>query len=54
MSSVFLAFVSSPDVIAKMFGAGLGAAILIISLEGYLVEGVDGRGGEPEPAPAQA
>jgi RND superfamily putative drug exporter len=29
MSSVFLAFVSQPDVIGKMFGVGLGLAILI-------------------------
>lgn len=29
MSSVFLAFVSQPDVVAKMFGIGLGFAILI-------------------------
>ena len=29
MASVFLAFVSQPDVIAKMFGLGLGLAILI-------------------------
>jgi RND superfamily putative drug exporter len=29
MSSVFLAFVTQPDVIAKMFGLGLGLAILI-------------------------
>jgi RND superfamily putative drug exporter len=29
MSSVFLAFVSQPDVVAKMFGLGLGLAILI-------------------------
>ncbi len=29
MSSVFLAFVSQPDVIAKMFGLGLGVAILV-------------------------
>ncbi|MDO8213313.1 MMPL family transporter [Conexibacter sp. CPCC 206217] len=29
MASVFLAFVSQPDVVAKMFGVGLGLAILI-------------------------
>src|SRR6185295_16408027 len=29
MASVFLAFVTQPDVIAKMFGLGLGLAILI-------------------------
>jgi RND superfamily putative drug exporter len=29
MSSVFLAFVSTPDTISKMFGVGLGLAILI-------------------------
>src|SRR5687768_11024996 len=29
MSAVFLAFVSQPDVIGKMFGVGLGLAILI-------------------------
>jgi putative drug exporter of the RND superfamily len=29
MSAVFLAFVTQPDVIAKMFGVGLGLAILI-------------------------
>lgn len=29
MSSVFLAFASQPDVVAKMFGVGLGFAILI-------------------------
>jgi putative drug exporter of the RND superfamily len=29
MAAVFLAFVSQPDVIGKMFGLGLGAAILI-------------------------
>ena len=29
MASVFLAFVSQPDVIGKMFGVGLGLAILI-------------------------
>lgn len=29
MSSVFLAFVTQPDVVAKMFGVGLGLAILI-------------------------
>ncbi len=29
MSSVFLAFVSQPDIIGKMFGLGLGLAILI-------------------------
>jgi putative drug exporter of the RND superfamily len=29
MSAVFLAFVSTPDVISKMFGIGLGLAILI-------------------------
>ena len=29
MSAVFLAFVTQPDVIAKMFGLGLGLAILI-------------------------
>ncbi len=29
MSSVFMAFVTQPDVIAKMFGLGLGLAILI-------------------------
>lgn len=78
MASVFLAFVTQPDVIAKMMGLGLGAAILIdvlfvrlvicpavvtllgdrawwlpswldrilpnISLEGHLVEGIDGNG----------
>ena len=78
MASVFLAFVTQPDVIAKMMGLGLGAAILIdvlivrlvispavctllgdrawwlpgwldrllpnLSLEGHLVQGVDGNG----------
>jgi RND superfamily putative drug exporter len=29
MASVFLAFVTQPDVIAKMMGLGLGLAILI-------------------------
>src|ERR671916_2352865 len=29
MSSVFLAFTTQPDVIGKMFGVGLGLAILI-------------------------
>lgn len=29
MASVFLAFVSQPDVVAKMFGLGLGVAILV-------------------------
>jgi RND superfamily putative drug exporter len=29
MSGVFLAFVSQPDVIGKMFGVGLGLAIII-------------------------
>ena len=29
MASVFLAFISGPDVIIKMFGLGLGVAILI-------------------------
>jgi RND superfamily putative drug exporter len=29
MSSVFLAFATQPDVVAKMFGVGLGLAILI-------------------------
>jgi RND superfamily putative drug exporter len=29
MASVFLAFVSQPDIIGKMFGLGLGLAILI-------------------------
>jgi RND superfamily putative drug exporter len=29
MAAVFLAFVSQPDVIGKMFGLGLGLAILI-------------------------
>lgn len=82
MASVFLAFVTQPDVIAKMMGLGLGAAILIdvvivrlvispavvtllgdrawwlpewmdrilpnISLEGHLVQGVDGNGLEAE------
>jgi putative drug exporter of the RND superfamily len=77
MSSVFLAFVSQPDIIGKMFGVGLGLAILIdvlivrmviapavvtllgdhawwlpkwldrilpnVSLEGHLVESVDGK-----------
>jgi RND superfamily putative drug exporter len=77
MASVFLAFVTQPDVIGKMMGLGLGLAILIdvlvvrlviapavvtllgdrawwlprwldrvlpnISLEGHLVEGVDGK-----------
>src|SRR5690606_31201219 len=77
MASVFLAFVTQPDVIGKMMGLGLGLAILIdvlvvrlviapavvtllgdrawwlprwldrvlpnISLEGHLVEGVDGN-----------
>ena len=81
MAAVFLAFVSQPDVIGKMMGLGLGAAILIdvlivrlvivpavvtllgdkawwlpgwldkilpnVSLEGHLVQGVDGRA-EPE------
>ncbi len=83
MASVFLAFISTDDVISKMFGLGLGAAILIdvilvrlviapavvtllgdrawwlpgwldrllpnISLEGHLVEAVDGDG-DREPA----
>ena len=78
MASVFLAFVTQPDVIAKMMGLGLGAAILIdvlmvrlviapavctllgdrawwlpgwmdrllpnLSLEGHLVQGLDGNG----------
>jgi len=77
MASVFLAFVTQPDVIAKMFGLGLGLAVLIdvlivrmviapavvtllgdkawwlpgwldrtlpnVSLEGHLVEGLDGK-----------
>jgi RND superfamily putative drug exporter len=77
MAAVFLAFVSQPDVIGKMMGLGLGAAILIdvlvvrlviapavvtllgdkawwlpgwldkllpnVSLEGHLVQGVDGK-----------
>lgn len=87
MAAVFLAFVSQPDVIGKMFGLGLGLAILIdvlivrlviapavvtllgdrawwlpswldrvlpnVSLEGHLVEGVDGPAepaAEREPA----
>jgi hypothetical protein len=29
MSAVFLAFVTTPDIISKMFGVGLGLAILI-------------------------
>jgi putative drug exporter of the RND superfamily len=29
MAAVFLAFVTQPDVIAKMFGLGLGLAVLI-------------------------
>jgi len=83
MSAVFLAFVSAPDVIGKMFGLGLGLAILIdvlivrlviapavvtllgdkawwlpgwldrilpnVSLEGHLVQGLDGKE-EPEVA----
>ncbi|NLT07567.1 MAG: MMPL family transporter [Solirubrobacterales bacterium] len=82
MASVFLAFVSQPDVIAKMMGLGLGLAILIdvlivrlviapavvtllgdrawwlpgwldrilpnVSLEGHLVEGVDGRAADAD------
>jgi RND superfamily putative drug exporter len=86
MSSVFLAFVSQPDIIGKMFGVGLGLAILIdvlfvrmviapavvtllghhawwlprwldrilpnVSLEGHLVENVDGKLAEEEPAKA--
>jgi RND superfamily putative drug exporter len=86
MSAVFLAFVSAPDVIGKMFGLGLGLAILIdvlivrlviapavvtllgdkawwlpgwldrilpnVSLEGHLVQGLDGKQEtEREPAP---
>ncbi|MDP2711152.1 MAG: MMPL family transporter [Solirubrobacteraceae bacterium] len=81
MASVFLAFVSQDDVIAKMMGLGLGLAILIdvvivrlviapavvmllgdrawwlprwmdrllpnVSLEGHLVEGIDGNGHDP-------
>jgi RND superfamily putative drug exporter len=77
MAAVFLAFVSQPDVIGKMMGLGLGAAILIdvlvvrlviapavvtllgdkawwlpgwldkilpnVSLEGHLVQGLDGK-----------
>jgi RND superfamily putative drug exporter len=77
MAAVFLAFVTQPDVIAKMMGLGLGLAILIdvlvvrlviapavvsllgdhawwlpkwldrilpnVSLEGHLVEGLDGK-----------
>jgi RND superfamily putative drug exporter len=77
MAAVFMAFVTQPDVIAKMFGLGLGLAILIdvlivrlviapavvtllgdrawwlpgwldrilpnISLEGHLVQGLDGK-----------
>jgi len=91
MASVFLAFVSQPDVIGKMFGVGLGLAILIdvlivrmvitpavvtllgdrawwlpgwldrilpnVSLEGHLVESVDGKEEpvlEPEPEKAPA
>src|SRR5690606_11416568 len=83
MASVFLAFVTQPDVIGKMMRLGLGAAILIdvvfvrlviapavvtllgdrawwlpgwldrilpnLSLEGHLVQGVDGNGLEGEP-----
>jgi RND superfamily putative drug exporter len=83
MAGVFLGFVSQPDVIGKMFGLGLGLAILIdvlvvrllvapavvtllgdrawwlpawldrvlpdVSLEGHLVEGVDGPAAEAEP-----
>ena len=87
MASVFLAFVTQPDVIAKMMGLGLGLAILIdvlivrlvvapavvtllgdhawwlprwldrilpnVSLEGHLVEGLDGKEpAEPEREPA--
>ena len=82
MASVFLAFVSQPDIIGKMFGLGLGLAILIdvllvrmvvapavvtllgdhawwlprwldrllpnVSLEGHLVNGVDGEQVERE------
>ncbi len=78
MASVFLAFISTNDVISKMFGLGLGAAILIdvivvrlviapavvtllgdrawwlpgwldrlmpnVSLDGHMVDGVDGSG----------
>ena len=88
MASVFLAFATQPDVIGKMFGVGLGLAILIdvlivrlviapavvtllgdrawwlpgwldrllpnVSLEGHLVESVDGKDQpaiEPEKAP---
>jgi RND superfamily putative drug exporter len=80
MASVFLAFVTQPDVIGKMFGLGLGMAILIdvlivrlviapavvtllgdrawwlpgwldrllpnVSLEGHLVQGLDGERSE--------
>jgi putative drug exporter of the RND superfamily len=87
MASVFLAFVTQPDIIGKMFGVGLGLAILIdvlivrlviapavvtllgdrawwlpgwldrllpnVSLEGHLVESVDGRE-EPVIEPEQA
>jgi RND superfamily putative drug exporter len=87
MASVFLAFVSQPDVIGKMMGLGLGAAILIdvlivrlviapavvtllgdrawwlpgwldrilpnVSLEGHLVQGVDGRAQAEDERPAE-
>ncbi len=83
MASVFLAFVTQPDVIGKMMGVGLGLAILIdvlivrlviapavvtllgdrawwlpgwldrilpnVSLEGHLVQGLDGKEPAPEP-----
>jgi len=85
MASVFLAFVTQPDVIGKMMGLGLGLAILIdvlivrlliapavvtllgdhawwlpkwldrilpnISLEGHLVENVDGKREPLDPEP---
>jgi putative drug exporter of the RND superfamily len=87
MASVFLAFVTQPDVIGKMMGLGLGLAILIdvlivrlviapavvtllgdrawwlpgwldrilpnVSLEGHLVQSLDGKEPEPEREPAK-
>ena len=46
MASVFLAFVTQPDVIAKMFGLGLGLAILI----DVLVVRLRDRPGRRDPA----
>ena len=43
MAAVFLAFVTQPDVIAKMFGLGLGLAILIDVLIVRLVIAPGGR-----------